>query len=56
MTELLVLREKILRPLFAAASRSEPAPDPRISSLLDRRYQAVQQEMLSLFPILGIAA
>jgi hypothetical protein len=56
MTALLVLREKIIRPLFAAASRTELAPDPQISSLLDRRYQAVQQEMLNLFPILGIAA
>jgi hypothetical protein len=56
MTALLVLREKIIRPLFAAASRAEPAPDPQISSLLDSRYQAVQQEMQNLFPILGMAA
>lgn len=56
MAALLVLREKILRPLLAAAARSEPARTPRVDSLLDRRYQAVQQSMQELLPLLGIAA
>lgn len=56
MAALLVLREKILRPLLAAATRSEPARAPRVVSLLDRRYQAVHQDMRELFPLLGTAA
>jgi len=56
MAALLLLREKILRPLLAAASRSEPARAPSVVSLLDQRYQAVHQEMQELFPLLGIAA
>ena len=56
MAALLVLREKILRPLLAAAARSEPARTPSVDSLLDRRYQAVQQSMQELLPLLGIAA
>jgi hypothetical protein len=56
MATLLLLRDKVVRPLLAAASTLGPAPKPRISSALDRRYQAVHQEMRSLFSTLGIAA
>lgn len=56
MAALLLLRDKILRPLLAAATRSEPARAPRVVSLLDRRYQTVHHDMKALFPLLGIAA
>ena len=56
MATLLVLRQKILRPLLAAASRSKPTPNPRRSTPLDLQYRAVQREMQNLFHTVGIAA
>ena len=56
MAALLLLRDKVVHPLLAAASMSCRAPRPRISSALDQRYAAVHHEMRSLFNTLGIAA
>jgi hypothetical protein len=56
MAALLLLRDKIVRPLLAAASRNEPAPEPATVSPLDLRYRAVHREMRNLFTTLGMAA
>ena len=56
MAALLLLRDKVVSPLLAAASMSCRAPRPRISSALDQRYAAVHHEMRSLFNTVGIAA
>ena len=56
MAALLLLRDKVVCPLLAAASTPCRAPTPRISSLLDQRYAGVHQEMRSLFNTVGIAA
>ncbi|MBM3471635.1 MAG: hypothetical protein FJX73_12730 [Armatimonadetes bacterium] len=56
MAALLILRDRVVRPLMAAASRSEPAPQPREATALDLRYAAVHREMRNLFNHLGIAA
>jgi hypothetical protein len=56
MAALLLLRDKILRPLISAEARTARAPSPRVSSTLDQRYRAVHREMRSLFSTLGIAA
>ena len=53
---LLMLRDKVVSPLLAAASTSSSAPKPRISSVLDQRYAGVHHEMRRLFDTVGIAA
>ncbi len=56
MAALLMLREKVVCPLLAAASTSCGAAKPRISSILDQRHAGVHHEMRSLFDTVGIAA
>jgi hypothetical protein len=56
MGALLLLRDKVLRPLIASEARTASAPKPRLSTTLDQRYRAVHQEMRSLFNTLGMAA
>jgi len=56
MGALLLLRDKVVSPLLAAASMSSTAPTPRVSSTLDQRYAGVHQEMRSLLDTVGIAA
>ena len=49
MAALLLLRDKVVHPLLAAASAPRRAPRPRTSSAVDQRYAAVHHEMRSLF-------
>ncbi len=56
MAALLMLRDKVVSPLLAAASTSSSAAKPRISSVLDQRYAGVHHEMRSLCDTVGIAA
>jgi hypothetical protein len=42
---LLLLREKVIRPLLAAAFKTPTTPAPHVTSLLDTRYRAVEKEM-----------
>lgn len=53
---LLLIREQVLRPLLAAASRPMPLPAPRRPSQVDRHYAAIRHEMNRLFDLIGIAA
>lgn len=56
MAALLLLRDKVVHPLLAAASASRPASRPRTTSAIDQRYAAVHHELRGLFNTLGIAA
>ena len=49
MAALLLLRDKVVRSLLAAASTPCRAARPRITSALDQRYAGVHREMRSLF-------
>jgi hypothetical protein len=56
MTALLVLREKVIKPVLAGAAKPKPGPKPKHQSPLDVLYQAIQLAMRHLFEALGIAA
>lgn len=55
MTALLILREKIIKPVLAGAGKPKRGRKPLWQSELDIHYDKVQTEMRSLFLILGIA-
>jgi hypothetical protein len=55
MAALIQLRDKVIRPLVAAASKTAPTHPPRITTVLDLRYRAIEREMRSLFITLGMA-
>lgn len=55
LTALLVLREKVIKPVLSGAGKSQDAPMPRQLSPLDIQYRALQTAMLALFAIIGIA-
>lgn len=56
LTALLVLREKVIKPLLAAASESQPRPISDNLSPIDEHYQNLRLGMQGLFQELGIAA
>jgi hypothetical protein len=56
LTALLVLREKIIRPLLAASGQPEPPAHPAHPTSVDHHYEGIRAGMLSLFTELGIAA
>jgi hypothetical protein len=53
---LVIIRDKILRPLLAGVGYSETGRKPPNWSPIDERYHAVRQNMLALFQHLRIAA
>lgn len=56
MTALVVLREKVIRPLLAASSQL-PSPSKLNSPTpIDQHYETLRADMRSLFTDLGIAA
>jgi hypothetical protein len=56
MTALLVLRDKVIKPILTGTRRQSLAPAPRRLHPVDQQYRVLQQEMASLFKIVGIAA
>jgi hypothetical protein len=56
LTALLVLREKIIRPLLAASGQPEPPAKPVNPVPLDHHYETLRAAMRDLFTDLGIAA
>src|ERR1700686_3987148 len=56
LTALLVLREKIIRPLLAASGKPESGITPAHPAPIDYRYENLRSEMKNLFRELGIAA
>jgi len=56
MTALLVLRDKAIKPLLAAAQPLRPRRGPRNPKPIDRHYAAIQIAMRGVFHELGLAA
>ena len=56
MTALLILREKVIKPVLAGAARPKRGPKPKHQSPIDAIYQTIQLAMRNLFDVLGIAA
>ena len=56
MTALLVLREKVIKPLLAGASTSKDDQKPINQHPIDAQYVALQHQMRNLFELIGIAA
>jgi len=56
LTALLVLREKIIRPLLAASVQPEPPAKPANPVPIDHHYESLRVGMRNLFIELGIAA
>jgi hypothetical protein len=56
LAALIVLRQRILKPLLAAAEHAAPARSAEPPTTLDRHYAALRTEMHGVFHELGIAA
>jgi hypothetical protein len=55
MTALLVLREKVIKPVLAGATKPKPGPKPKHQHPIDAHYRDVQVAMHNLFQVLGVA-
>jgi hypothetical protein len=55
MSALLILREKVIKPVLAGAAIPKPGPKPQHPTLLDTLYRALQVAMRDLFQALGVA-
>lgn len=53
---LLLLREKVIKPVLAGAGKVRPGPKLKNSSPLDLHYEALQMEMRRPFQTIGLAA
>jgi hypothetical protein len=56
LTALLVLREKIIRPLLAASGQPQPPSQPINPTPIDHHYESLRAGMRDLFNELGLAA
>ena len=56
MTALVILREKVIRPLLAASQRPEPQTKTNHPTPVDHHYEHLRVGMRDLFTSLGIAA
>ena len=56
MAALLVLQDKVIKPLLAATSQPSIEPQIENPTPLDQRYRALRLEMQGLFQELGLAA
>jgi DNA-binding transcriptional ArsR family regulator len=56
MAALVVLRDKVIKPLLTYNGRCKPGSKTAATADLDARYQAVQREMQQLFRHLQLAA
>ena len=55
MAALLILREKVLKPVLAGAGKPKPGPKPKHQSQIDIHYANMQCEMRHLFQSIGLA-
>jgi len=56
VTALLVLRDKVIKPVLAGAGKPGHGRKPKNQSLIDAHYEAIQFQMRSLFQLIGVAA
>ena len=52
---LVILREKVLRPILAAVTKTTTHRKPNQRSLIDEHYETIRQDMFALFKDLRIA-
>jgi len=55
MAALLVLREKVIKPVLAGAGKPRRGRKPKDQSPLDAHYETIQFQMRNLFQLIGIA-
>jgi hypothetical protein len=55
MSALLILREKVIKPVLAGAGKPKRGPKPQHPTLLDTLYHTLQVAMRDLFQALGVA-
>ena len=53
---LVILREKVLRPILAGVGKRKTGRKPKNWSLIDEHYETIRQDMFTLFQDLRIAA
>jgi hypothetical protein len=53
---LLVLRDKVIKPVLAGAGKPRRGRKPKNQSPIDAHYEAIQFQMRSLFQLIGVAA
>jgi hypothetical protein len=56
LAALLILREKVIKPVLAGVGKLTPAPPPKRCHPLDVHYENLQQELRRTFETLGLAA
>jgi hypothetical protein len=56
VTALLVLRDKVIKPVLAGAGKPGRGRNPKNQSPIDAHYEAIQSQMRSLFQLIGVAA
>jgi len=56
LAALLVITDKVIRPLLAGAGKPRPGAPPKHQNTVDSHYERLQAEMRNLFTSLGIAA
>lgn len=54
MTALVVLREKVIKPVLAGAGKPKQGPRPKQETDIDKQYRLIHGEMRSLFHLLGV--
>ena len=55
VTALLVLREKVIKPVLAGAGKPRQGRKPKNQSPIDAHYEAIQSQMRNLFQLIGVA-
>jgi hypothetical protein len=56
VTALLLLRDKVIKPVLAGAGKPRRGRKPKNQSPIDAHYEAIQFQMRSLFQLIGVAA
>lgn len=56
LTALLILRDKVIRPLLAASGQPPPSSQPANPMPIDHHYETLRMSMRDLFTELGVAA
>jgi hypothetical protein len=56
LVALLILREKVIKPVLAGAGKPKPGRPPKWVHPLDAHYQNLQRELRRTFETLGLAA
>ena len=53
---MLILREKVIKPVLAGAARKHVGRPPKNIHPIDKHYENLQREMFRTFETLGLAA